>query len=84
MRRDPLTASFPAQKPAPTIRASFKLPQNELEELLSFAASRNLTTTQLLRQAIADELFLIKQTDNNHKVLIETPNGCRSQMLFTR
>jgi hypothetical protein len=74
----------PSADRTPTIKASFNLPEDELEELREVAAARNLTVTQVLRQAIADELFLLRQVDENNKVLIETPQGDTRQMLFTR
>jgi hypothetical protein len=74
----------PSADRTPTIKASFNLPEDELEELRQVAAARNLTVTQMLRQAIADELFFLKQVDENNKVLIETPEGAVRQMIFTR
>jgi hypothetical protein len=67
----------------PTLRkASFNLPEAELEKLRALAARREITVTQALREAIADSDFLAAQQDARNQVLIKTEDGEVSKVHF--
>jgi hypothetical protein len=75
---------LPAKTKTPLVKASFNLTQNELEELREEAASRGITVTQVLREALADRRFLATQRAENNKILIESPNGETERVVFQR
>lgn len=75
---------MPAKTKTPLVKASFNLTQNELEELREEAASRGITVTQVLREALADRRFLATQRAENNKILIESPNGETERVVFQR
>jgi predicted transcriptional regulator len=56
-------------------KASFNLPDEELEQLRQLAAERNVTVTQALRQAIADSSFIQEQVREKNKLLVEKKDG---------
>ena len=66
----------------PLRKASFNLPEAELEKLRSLAARRQITVTQALREAIADSDFLATQQDARNQVLIKTADGEVSKVHF--
>ncbi len=69
--------------PQPSTRkASFNLPEAELDKLRALAERRNITVTQALREAIADSAFLADQQDANNEVLIKTEEGEISKVHF--
>jgi hypothetical protein len=63
-------------------KASFNLPEAELEKLRALAARRQITVTQALREAIADSDFLAAQQDARNDVLIKTADGEISKVHF--
>lgn len=56
------------------VKASFNLPEDELDKLRALAASRCVSVTQALRQAIATECFIADQPSGS-KVLIQPPDS---------
>lgn len=58
-----------------TKKASFNLPDEELETLRQLANERKVTVTQALRQAIADSSFIQEQVRQNNKLLVEKKDG---------
>jgi hypothetical protein len=68
----------------PLVKASFNLTRDELEELREEAASRGITVTQVLREALADRRFLATQRAENKKILVESPNGEVERVIFQR
>ena len=67
-----------------TTKASFNLPDEDLEQLRRLAAERNVTMTQALRQAIADSSFLSQQAETHNKLLVETPDGRVREIVIHR
>lgn len=68
----------------PLVKASFNLTESELEELRDVAAARGITVTQVLREALADRRFLADQRAENNKILVESPDGEISRVIFQR
>jgi hypothetical protein len=68
----------------PLVKASFNLTRDELEELREEAASRGITVTQVLREALADRRFLATQRAENNKILVESPDGEIERVIFQR
>jgi hypothetical protein len=68
----------------PVVKASFNLPKDELEQLRQIAEERNITVTQALREALADQRFLLRQAEQNNKVLIEQPDGRLREVVLDR
>jgi len=64
----------------PNVRAAFHLPPEELEELAKFAAQRRMSTTEVLRSAIAFERFLADLPEGTN-VWIESPGGERREIV---
>jgi hypothetical protein len=62
----------PGQRERQIVKASFNLPAGELDRLRALAATRNITVTQALRQAIATECFLAEQPTGS-RVLLQNP-----------
>ena len=58
-----------------TKKASFNLPDEELETLRQLASERKVTVTQALRQAIADSNFIQDQVRQKSKLLVEKQDG---------
>jgi predicted transcriptional regulator len=56
-------------------KASFNLPDEELDALRRLAAERNVSVTQALRQAIHDSTFIEEQLREKNKLLIERRDG---------
>ncbi len=52
-------------------KVTVNLPDELVEELKRLASQRNLTVTQVLRQAIESERFLQDELEKGNKVLIE-------------
>jgi hypothetical protein len=69
-------------KPVEIVKASFNFPKGELEELKALAARRSVPVTQVLRQAVAAELFLQQQVDEGKKVIVEDEDGRQMQIVF--
>jgi predicted transcriptional regulator len=61
-------------------KASFNLPQEDLDELRRLAAERNVTVTQALRQAISDSSFIERQIRDKNKLVIKRPDGTSSNV----
>lgn len=68
----------------PLVKASFNLTQEELEELREVAASRGITVTQVLREALADRRFLAAQRAENKNILLESADGKTERVIFQR
>lgn len=66
-------------------KASFNLPDEDLQELRRLAKERNVTVTYALRQAIADSAFLqdevIKQ---KNKLLLQDEQGISREVSLLR
>lgn len=75
---------MPVKTKTPLVKASFNLTRDELEELREEAASRGITVTQVLREALADRRFLASQRAENNKILVESPNGEVERVIFQR
>lgn len=73
-----------AKTKTPLVKASFNLTRDELEELREEAASRGITVTQVLREALADRRFLAAQRAENNKILVESPDGEIERVIFQR
>lgn len=58
-----------------TVKASFNLPEQELEELRQEANERHVTVTQVLREALADRKFFKEQEAKDHKILLKSSDG---------
>lgn len=65
-------------------KASFNLPEEELDDLRRLAAERNVSVTQALRQAIADSSFIQDQVREKNKLLVERKNGSIVQVAVHR
>jgi hypothetical protein len=61
-------------------KASFNLPEEDLDELRRLAAERNVTVTQALRQAISDSSFIERQIREKNKLVIKRPDGSASDV----
>jgi hypothetical protein len=75
---------MPVKTKTPLVKASFNLTRDELEELREEAASRGITVTQVLREALADRRFLAAQRAEKNKILVESPEGEIAQVIFQR
>jgi hypothetical protein len=75
---------MPVKTKTPLVKASFNLTRDELEELREVAASRGITVTQVLREALADRRFLAAQRAENNKILVESPDGEIERVIFQR
>jgi Ribbon-helix-helix protein, copG family len=75
---------MPVKTKTPLVKASFNLTRDELEELREEAASRGVTVTQVLREALADRRFLAAQRAEKNKILVESPEGEVTQVIFQR
>jgi predicted transcriptional regulator len=81
----PRTQPSPTSRPNPRVRkASFNLPEDELEKLRALAARRSITITQALREAIADSEFLARQQDANNELLVKSEDGQTSKVILQR
>lgn len=65
-----------------TVKLSVNVPKDEVEILRELAAERNTTMTEVLRQAIATEHFLTDQVKNQGRLVVEEPDGKRTQLVF--
>lgn len=61
-------------------KASFNLPEEELDELRRLAAERNVTVTQALRQAIADSSFIERQIRQKNQLMVKRKDGSVSDV----
>ena len=66
----------------PVVKLSFNLPQPELDSLKSLAEARGITMTHALRQAIATEVLLDSEISDGSKVIIESRDGVRREVIF--
>lgn len=76
--QDAYIACIPTEKEdvfVATKKASFNLPDEELETLRQLADERKVTVTQALRQAIADSSFIQEQVRQDNKLLVEKKDG---------
>ena len=69
------------QQSVRVVKASFNLPERELDALREVARRRAITVTQALRQAIALFVWLANQSENS-KFLVESPDGTRREVVF--
>lgn len=67
-----------------TKKASFNLPDEELETLRQLASERQVTVTQALRQAIADSNFIQDQVREKNKLLVEKKDGSLREVAVHR
>jgi Ribbon-helix-helix protein, copG family len=58
-----------ADQPTGTRKVSFNLPEDEIEQLRELAKARHTTATQVVRQALATELFLQQLVDRGARLL---------------
>jgi hypothetical protein len=65
-------------------KASFNLPDEELDQLRKLAAERKVSVTQALRQAIADSSFLQEQVREKSKLLVERNDGTVREVAIHR
>ena len=66
------------------VKASFNFPREELEIAKELASRRRIPVTQVLRQAIASELFLQRLADEDSKVLVQDEDGNVQQVVFNQ
>jgi hypothetical protein len=67
-----------------SVKASFNLPADELAALKELAKQRRVSVTQALRQAIADSKFIEDQMTANNQLVVERPDGSRSDIVIHR
>ncbi len=67
-----------------SVKASFNLPEEELNQLRELASQRNVSVTQALRQAIADSKFIQEQSEQKNKVLVDDGKGAVKEVIFNR
>ena len=67
-----------------SVKASFNLPADELAGLKELAKQRRVSVTQALRQAIADSKFIEDQMKANNQLVVERPDGSRSDIVIHR
>lgn len=65
-------------------KASFNLPEEEIEELRRLAEERRVTVTQALRQAIQDSSFIEEQLKEKSKLLVEKKDGSIREVAIHR
>ena len=69
--------------PASMVKASFNLTEEELKALRKEASDRGVSVTQVLREALADHVFLKEQQDGeNKKILLESDDGSMTQVVL--
>ena len=66
---------------AKIVKASFNLPEPELDALRRVARLRHVNVTQALRQAIAILAFLA-DLPRGSRVLVEDPDGSQREIVF--
>jgi hypothetical protein len=57
------------RSPSGVTKASFNLPDNELDELRRLAARRHTTATQVVRQSLQTELYIQRLVDQGQRIL---------------
>lgn len=67
-----------------SVKVSFNLPADELAALKELAKRRRVSVTQALRQAIADSKFIEDQMKVNNQLVVERPDGSRSDIVIHR
>lgn len=75
--------SAPAAR-EPVVKASFNLPVSELNALKRLAELRSTSATQVLRQAIASELFIQELAEQGAKILVQDRDKTIQQVLFSQ
>ena len=70
------------QPPPGTKRASFNFPIPELKALMQLAKRRLTTQTQVLRQALATELYLQGLVDDDARFLYRIGKGPLQEVVF--
>lgn len=68
----------------PLVKASFNLPESELTALKQLASRRSTSATQVLRQALASELFIQELADRHAKLLVQESDRSIQQVLFAQ
>jgi hypothetical protein len=66
------------------VKMSVNLPADAVEALRDLAKRRNVTMTEVLRDAIATEKYLDTVVSNNGKILVEKPGGVVQEVIFVR
>lgn len=64
------------------VKVSFNIPAQQFEDLDNLAASRGVTMTEVLRRAIASEMFLQSEADKGRNIIIEDDNGKNRKQLI--
>lgn len=70
------------KSPSKHRKASFNLPEADLDKLRALAERRSVTITQALREAIADSDFLAPHLEANDGILIKTQGGAVRRVHF--
>jgi hypothetical protein len=68
----------------PVVKASFNLPESELNALKRLADRRSTSATQVLRQAIESELFIQELAEHGAKVLVQDSDKTIRQVVFSQ
>ena len=68
----------------PIVKASFNLPESELNVLKRLADRRSTSATQVLRQAIASELFIQDLAERGAKLLVQDSDKTIQQVVFSQ
>ena len=69
---------------ADKVRVTADLPLSTIETLRNLAASRNITLTEALKQAIQTEGALHDRVDDDTRVLLQSKDGTRTTELLFR
>jgi hypothetical protein len=56
-------------------KATFNLPEEDIEALRRSARAHHTTVTSILRRAIATQLFVDQERETGGKLLVEKPDG---------
>ena len=64
------------------VKVSFNIPVQQFEDLDNLAAARGVTMTEVLRKAIASEMFLQNEVEKGRNIIIEDDNGRNRKQLI--
>jgi predicted transcriptional regulator len=64
------------------MKFSVNLPDETVGALRELAEKRNTTVTQVLRDAVASEVFLQRELETGAKLLIEMPDRRTRELVF--
>ncbi|MEA2449425.1 MAG: hypothetical protein QOG63_1357 [Thermoleophilaceae bacterium] len=82
-RNEMTTATAAAPGQSRLTKASFNFPTDELDELRALADSRSTTATQVVRQALATELYLQGLVDHGARLLARTGREPMQEIVFS-